>query len=169
MKKVIFGLLVFLLALSGSFAKDIRNVKIAVVDVQKAMLESKEGKKAKKEMEQKISYYKKQIDNLQKKYEEIDKQLQSPVLSEAGKKKKLEEKKKIEEKLRNLQLQAAQELNKMKIEAEKKLVEKLKKAAERYAKRHGIDIILAKSPMAGIVYANPTIDITEQIIKEMNK
>ena len=102
-------------------------------------------------------------------YEEIDKQLQSPVLSEAGKKKKLEEKKKIEEKLRNLQLQAAQELNKMKIEAEKKLVEKLKKAAERYAKRHGIDIILAKSPMAGIVYANPTIDITEQIIKEMNK
>ncbi len=169
MKRFISVFVVFILIFTLSNAKELKDTKIAVIDYQKAVLNSDEGKKAKKEMEEKISYYKKQIEKLQKEFEDINKQLQSPVLSEEGKKKKKEELRKIEEKMRNLQMQAAQELNSMRTQIEKKLLDKVKKAVEKYAKKHGIDIVLVNSQLSGIIYANPSIDITDEIIKELNR
>ncbi len=166
MKKILTVLSVAVFISLGAYAKDIR---IAVVDVGKVMTQSELGKKIKKEMEDKISYYKKQIDKLQKKYEEIDKQLQNPVLSEEGKKKKEKEKQDIQDKLRNIQMQAAEELNRMKMEAEKKLSEKIEKVVKAYAKKHNIDLVLAKTPLTGIIYSSEKIDITDSILKEMNK
>ncbi len=166
MKKFNVAVLLSLVFLVCAFGEE---VNFAVVDVSKVMTESKLGKKLKKEIEDKIQYYKSKIDELQKKYEEIDKQLQSPVLSEEGKKKKEEEKSKIEDQLRTLQMQAAEELNKMKINAEKKLTEKVKEVVKEYAEKHGIDIVLVKSPLGGVIYASEKIDITEDILKAFNK
>ncbi len=169
MKKFSLFLIALLVSVSFSFAKDLKDIKFAVVDMEQAILKSKEGLKYKKEMEEKLSYYKKQLEDLQKKYQEIDKQLKSPVLSEEGKKKKMEEKKKIEEKIRNLQVRATQELSKMKAEAEKKLIDKVKETVKKYAQKHKIDVVFVKALLAGVLYSSPKIDITEDIIREMNK
>ena len=166
MRKFNIAFLLSVVFLVYSFGEE---VNFAVVDVSKVMTESNLGKKLKKEIEDKIQYYKSKIDELQKKYEEIDKQLQSPVLSEEGKKKKEEEKTKIEDKLRTIQMQAAEELNKMKINAEKKLTEKIKEIVKKYAEKHNIDIVLVKSPLSGVVYASEKIDITQNILKALNK
>ncbi len=169
MKKILLSFLALFVFVSVGYTKDLKDVKFAVVDMEQAVLKSKEGLKYKKEMEAKLSYYKKELEKLQKKYEEIDKQLKSPVLSEEGKKKKMEEKKLLEEKIRNLQMKATQELNQLKAKAEKELVDKIKKVVKQYAQKHGIDIVFIKNLLAGVLYASPKIDITQEIIKEMNR
>ncbi len=169
MRKLLLPIMLMYVLAFSTYAKDIKDVKFAVVNVEKVILSSKEGKKFKKEMEDKLSYYQKQLEELKKRYEEIQKQLKSPVLSEEGKKKKEEEKKKLEEKVRNIQMQATQELAKMKQKAEKEMIEKVKEVVAKYAKKHSIDIVFIKSLMAGVVYAKPNLDITDQIIKEINK
>lgn len=169
MKKFLFSVLALVVFVTAGYTKDLKDVRFAVINMEQAILKSKEGKKYKKEMEDKLSYYKKQLEDLQKKYKEIDKQLKSPVLSEEGKKKKMEEKKKIEEKIRNIQLKATQELNQLKAKAEKELIEKIKVVVKNYAQKHGIDVVFVKNLLAGVVYSSPKLDITEDIIKEMNK
>ena len=160
MKKLIFA---FFLAISLTGFATAQN--IAFVDVLKIMNTSKKGEEYKKELKAKIQYYKEKLDKIQKEIKEIQKQLESPVLSPEAKKKKEEKLKQLKTEGIKLQIQAEQELQKIKAQAERKLVKDIQKIVEKYAKEHNIDIVL----VGGTLYQDKAIDITDEILKLYDK
>ncbi len=160
MKKLIFA---FFLAISLTGFATAQS--IAFVDVAKIMNISKKGEEYKKELKAKIQYYKEKLDKIQKQIKEIQKQLESPVLSSEAKKKKEEKLKQLKTEGIKLQIQAEQELQKIKAQAERKLVKDIQKIVEKYAKEHNIDIVL----VGGTLYQDEAIDITDEILKLYDK
>ncbi len=165
MRKIIAVLLlsVFITA-TYSFSME----KFAYVNVQKIMNESKVGKKLKKEIEDSVKNYQKRFQDLQKKIENLQKQLESPVLSEKGKEKKKEEIRTLQRKFVQLQMEAEQKLNQKKMEAEKKMVDDLRKIVKKYSDKKGIDIVFFGGLQNGILYADKSIDITNDILRLYN-
>ena len=160
MKKLIFA---FFLAISLTGFATAQN--IAFVDVLKIMNTSKKGEEYKKELKAKIQYYKEKLDKIQKEIKEIQKQLESPVLSPEAKKKKEEKLKQLKTEGIKLQIKAEQELQKIKAQAERKLVKDIQKIVEKYAKEHNIDIVM----VGGTLYQDKAIDITDEILKLYDK
>ncbi|WP_297454851.1 OmpH family outer membrane protein [Persephonella sp.] len=160
MKKLIFA---FFLAISLTGFATAQN--IAFVDVLKIMNTSKKGEEYKKELKAKIQYYKEKLDKIQKEIKELQKQLESPVLSPEAKKKKEEKLKQLKTEGIKLQIKAEQELQKIKAQAERKLVKDIQKIVEKYAKEHNIDIVL----VGGTLYQDKAIDITDEILKLYDK
>ncbi|NPA51360.1 MAG: OmpH family outer membrane protein [Aquificae bacterium] len=165
MKKNLILMLSLLILSTLTFAQ----TKFAYVDVQKIMNESKKGKKLKKDIEQKLEYYKKKAEELEKKAKEIQKQMESPALSEKGKKKKQEELQKIEQEFLMLQQKAQIELNQMKMQAEKQMLKDIERLVEKYAQKNNIDIVLIGGKISAILYADKSLDITDPILKMYNE
>ena len=165
MKKLLI-ILTFVLSFSIlSFAQE----KFAYVDIQKIMNESKKGEKYRKEIEQKLEYYKKKAEELEKKAKEIQKQMESPALSEKGKKKKEEELKQIEQEFMILQQRAQMEIQQMKTDAERKMLEDIKRLVKKYAEKNNIDIVFLSGEFSGLLYADKSLDITDIILKMYNE
>ncbi|WP_457625120.1 OmpH family outer membrane protein [Persephonella sp.] len=142
---------------------------IAYVDIQKVMNQSKKGQEYKKEIENKVKYYQKKLDGIDKKISQLEKQLESPVLSEEAKKKKRKELEELKEEGRKIQQEAEEELSKMKAKAERELVLKIKEVTEKYAKEKNIDLVFIGGAIGGVVYYDEAIDITEQILKKLDE
>lgn len=160
MKKVIFAFFLMISFVSIAVAQT-----IAFVDVPKIMNTSKKGEEYKKELKAKIQYYKEKLSKIQKQIKELQKQLESPVLSPEAKKKKEEKLKQLKTEGIKLQIKAEQELQKIKAQAERKLVKDIQKIVEKYAKEHNIDIVL----VGGTLYQDKAIDITDEILKLYDK
>ncbi len=143
--------------------------KFAYVDIQKIMNESKKGEKFRKEIEQKLEYYKKKAGELESKAKQIQKQMESPALSEKGKKKKEEELKQLEQEFMLLQQKAQMEIQQMKAEAEKKMLEDIKRIVKKYAEKNNIDIVFLGGEFSGLLYADRSLDITDIILKMYNE
>ncbi|WP_457641034.1 OmpH family outer membrane protein [Persephonella sp.] len=164
MRKISLMFALFLLFVTFSFAQN-----IAYMDIQKVMNMSKEGLKYKEEIKEKIKYYEEKVKEFEAKISELEKQLESPVLSEEGRKKKMEEKRKFERELSRIEQQANEELSKMKADAEQNLIKKIIDVVSQYARKKNIDLVFIGGTYSGILYASDKIDITDEIIKEMNK
>ena len=161
MRKLIFSLLVIFLISTFGYAQE----KFAYVDVQKIMNQSKKGEKLRKEIEQKLEYYKKKAEELEKKAKAIQKQMESPALSEKGKQKKQEELQKIEQEFLVLQQKAQMELNEMKMKAEKKMLDDIKRIVKKYSEKNNIDIVFIGGQLSALLYADKKLDITDIILK----
>jgi len=159
----IFSTLLFFLVATGVYAQN-----IAFVDVQKVMNQSKRGEEYKKEIQNKVAYYQKKLDEIDEKVSELEKQLSSPVLSEEAKEKKKKELAEIKAKGLEIQQEAEEELSQMKARAEKELIKEIRKATEKYAKEHNIDLVFVGGAIGGVVYHDTAIDITDQILKMLN-
>jgi len=141
---------------------------IAFVDVQKVMNQSKKGQEYKKEIQNKVTYYQKKLEEIDRKIAELEKQLNSPVLSEEAKEKKKKELAELKAKGLEIQQKAEEELSAMKAKAERELIKLIRKAAEKYAKEHNIDLIFVGGAIGGVIYHDTAIDITEEILKLVN-
>ncbi len=161
MRKTLIFLISFIFLSTISFAQE----KFAYVDVQKIMNESKKGQKLKKDIEQKLEYYKKKAEELEKKAKDIQKQMESPALSEKGKQKKQEELQKIEQEFFMLQQKAQIELNQMKMEAEKQMLKDIERVVKKYAEKNNIDIVFIGGNISALLYADKKLDITDIILK----
>ncbi len=137
----------------------------AYVDLIKAMNQSKTGQKMQKEIEDKFNYYKTQVEKIQKQIREIQKQLESPLLSDKAKLEKQAQIRKLERQLQQLTVKAQTDLNKMKAEYEKNLIEKIKAVAKSYGDKHNLNIVFTNGMFGIVLYADKKIDITDKIIK----
>ncbi len=160
-----FSLIVLLLGLMIVQQSIAENVKIAYVDIQRIMNTSKAGEKFKKEMKKTVDIYNKKLGEINKKIADIQKQLESPVLSKQGKEKKKDELRTLQREFFRLQQEAQQKLTEEKLKAEEIIVDQVRKIAQKYAIKHNIDIIFFGGVMAGIIYADDSIDITKDILK----
>lgn len=142
--------------------------KIAVIYLQGAIGNTKDGQKAVSELEAKTAPKKKEIDQKQNEIASLQDQLNkgANTLSDTAKN---ELYKNIENKKKNLQrdIEDAQaELDQDQQKILQQIGSKMQAVIERYAHDHGyVMVVDVSNPQSPVFYASPSIDITKEIIE----
>jgi outer membrane protein len=142
--------------------------KIAVIYLQGAIINTKDGQKAAAELDAKAAPKKKEIDQKQSDIAALQDQLNKGqnTLSEATKNDLY---KNIESKKKSLQRDvedAQAELDQDQQRILQQLGAKIQAVIEKYARDHSFVMVLdVSSPQSPVFYASPSIDITKEIIE----
>ena len=141
-------------------------VRIAYVDMQKALNESRAGKKAlgelQKLMEERKSGLQKQKEALEKKKDELDKQ--GLLLNEETRKGRESEIRTLERDYSRTLSDLKEEFGRRESEYTDGIRKELLKTIDKIGKEGGYTLVLEKQYSA-ILYAPATIDLTETLIK----
>jgi outer membrane protein len=145
-------------------------IKIAVVDVNKVLNESDEGKAAKKKMEARYEELKKTIDAKQeeakKLKEEIDKQKVMLTNKEKLKEKEDALQAKVNE-LRKLTQEGEREMQGKQGELTRDVIKRIETQIDVVVKAEKYDLVLERN--AGVVHVVESMDITAKVLALMNK
>lgn len=169
MRRILFAVLVLVLAFQAhAFAAGPQ--KYAVVSMGKLIKDSEVGQDAQKKMEKKFESAKTKLEAKQKELEALKQSLQkqSLVLSlEAKQDKELEFKRKV----RDYQDLAQATQRKMQLEEKKvgtPVLELIKKVVTEYGEKNGYAALFDKGS-AGFLYVDDAIDVTNEVLLEMNR
>ncbi len=162
--------LAFMLAFGFSLFAAAAEMKVAVVDLPTAIQSTTEGKKIKKLLEDEFNKKKK---DLEKRYTDINKMQadfdkKSLVLTEDARVKKQQEIDAEKNEFMQLKEKNLQELAKRDRELSQPLIKKLNEVIAEIAKKDGYTVILHKNEQ-NLVWASKEIDITEAVIKALEK
>ena len=157
-----------LLAPVGSARADQQTgMRVAVVDVQRAMLQTEDGLRVqatlKKEFDKKQVELNKKQSDLQKQKEDIDKQ--AKVLSKDAYEKKLGDLQKQMMELQSLFVDYNKELEKQQKEKTEPIFEKIMAIVKRIATTENFDIVVDKTTVA---YVRTDLDLTDKAIQMYN-
>jgi outer membrane protein len=144
--------------------------KIALVDLQRVLLETSHGKSAKADLEKALAKSTAKLErkaaDLQKSYEDL--RAKATMLAESELYKRQQDLMIAEQELQQLYMEAQEDLAKK----EGLLMEKIYKNAStivaQMAKDEGIQIVLVRSELT-VLYANPQLDITNKVIVAYDK
>ena len=165
--KVLVSLAAALAVVLGAQAQS-QPGKIAVIYLQGAIGNTKDGQKAVSELEAKTAPKKKEIDQKQSAIASLQDQLTkgANTMSDTAKN---ELYKNIESKKKNLQrdIEDAQaELDQDQQKILQQIGAKMQAVIERYAHDHGYVLVVdVSNPQSPVFYASPSIDITKEIIE----
>lgn len=168
MKKILAISLVVLFAFF--LRAEAAELKIAHVDLQRALNESEAGTRAKEELKKEA---KKLEDELSGKQEEL-KKLKEDIDKKGdlwNKETKEAKEKELQQKSQSFQkdyMQYGEELDKKKRLREEKIIKEIKETVRSVAKEKGYTYVL-ESSMGGILYAPQEADITGEVLKAYNK
>ena len=145
------------------------DMKVATIDMQRAIQTSETGKKAKAELEQAFNKKKKELQgeeaNLKKLQEEFQKK--QGALSESAKK---EQQGKLQEKFMKYQelLQKSQaEIQKKEQEMSEPIIRKIREKVAEIAKKKNYSLVLEKNENV-VIYSDAKDDLTEEVMKAIN-
>lgn len=167
MKKILLSVLIlFLFSAATSKAADTN--KIGFVDLQRAIVESEAGKKARVDLEafgkSKQGTIDEKLANINKLEDELAKQ--ASVLSAAARKSKEEELEKLQRDFQRLVADSRAELQKKENELTSAILKDMIELIEEVGESEGYTIILSSE---FIIYHKKEIDITDSIIKKFNE
>ncbi len=175
MKKILFVVLAILLlgSIQNSFAGEVKaaaGIKIASVDLQRALNDSEQGKAANEALNKTVLEKQKTISEMESKINSLQEQVkkQRHLFTEEGLKTKEEE---IERLLRNykrLVTDAQEELQKEEQRMIKSLMNRIHDVVKEIGKRDGYSIIFENSA-SRLLYTDENIDITNQVIETFNQ
>ncbi len=143
-------------------------LKVGVVDLQRALNQSERGKKAKAELRAEFEKKTKEIAAKKAELEALRRELQkkASLLSPKAKKAKEEE---YRSKLRELKFaieDAKTELATKENEMSSQILKDLVKTVREKAKREGYSLVLEVN--GGVIYSAPSLDITNSVIRVFN-
>jgi len=142
-------------------------MRVAVVDVQRAMMQTEDGLRVqatlKKEFDKKQVELNKKQSDLQKQKEDIDKQ--AKVLSKDAYEKKLGDLQKQMMELQSLFVDYNKELEKQQKEKTEPIFEKIMAIVKRIATTENFDIVVDKTTVA---YVRTDLDLTDKAIQMYN-
>ncbi len=165
---MIKSLVMFFMA-TGLTVSQAATTNIAVVDMQKAIQATAEGKKAKTELEGEFEKKKKELQkreaDLKKMGEDIEKK--KAVLSEEALGKKQSEFQEEMMKYRETMGKSQVEIQKKERDLTAPILEKMRKIIEKVAKEKGFNLVLENS--GSILFAEKTNDITDDVVKAYEK
>jgi outer membrane protein len=142
-------------------------MKVAVVDVQRAVTQTEDGLRAqaalKKLFDSRQQDLNRKQTELQKQKEDIDKQ--AKVISKEAYQKRMEDWQKQMMDLQQVLVEADKELQKRQKEATDPIVEKVMQIIKRLATRDGYDLIVDKQAAA---FVRSDLDLTDQCIQLYN-
>ena len=144
--------------------------KVALVDLQRVLLETTQGKNAKADLEKAVAKSTAKLERkakeLQTKYEDL--QAKAAMLSQDELMRRSQELQLAEAELQELYAEAQEDL----ATKEGLLMEKIYKNAStvvsQMAKTEGVQIVLVRSELT-VLYANPQLDITNKVIVAYDK
>jgi outer membrane protein len=146
--------------------------KVAVINIQGALVSTKDGQKAAAELEAKTTPKRKELEAKQNEINSLKDQLQkgANTLSEQSKQELYQ---KIDSKTKSLNRDvedAEAESNQDQQKVLQQLGQKMMAVIDKYAKDNGYTLILdVSSPQTPVLYASNTIDITKDIIDLYDK
>lgn len=167
MKKVAVISLMFIFVMTSmAFAE----LKIGIVDMQKALDECDAGKAASQKMEQR---YKEKQKEIQKKRDELQSMQtelnsQSGVLSKQAKQDKMAEYQSELKDLKRMVDDSNSELKRQERSYVNRIAEDMTQVVQKLGKELKYDIVMEKQE-AGIVHNSETVDITPIVIERYNK
>ena len=170
MKKtfLFFVTILFLLGCNIVLAED--SYRIGLIDLQRCLKESREGRKAFTVLKKKKDNLQKQLDGREKEILELQQALekQKMMLSMDAKEDK---KKTIDRKTRELKY-LLKDLNEEMVRAQEKEKKRIFKKLEKVIKQIGSEgnyTLLLEKRAGGVLYFSESIDITDEIIKAYDK
>jgi len=162
---------IFAVILAGSFLAPVvalAETKYAFVDLQRALEETEDGKKAKAKLKSDFDRKQKELDekqeNLKKKKEAFDKKAQL-MKPEALQK----EQKELQEdfvELQNIYARLQKDLAQKEQEATRGIFGKLQTVVGKIAEKEHFAMVLEKN--AAVVWGQPSLDITNEVIRMYN-
>jgi len=144
--------------------------KVAVVDLQRCMKESNEGKRMSESLKKEIAAMQERYNKAQEELTNLQKDLekQSLMLSQDAKESKQNEYDKKNRELTYLAEDLSEESQAAEQNASQQLLKDIYKIIDTVAKQQAVDMVLEKST-AGILFSSTSMDISDQVIKEYNK
>jgi outer membrane protein len=169
-KKGIFLLVTGFWMAWGSVAWGAEAIKIAYVDIQKALNLCEAGKAAKKQMMLEVERMRKNFAGKQKELEKLkdDLEKRGTVLSEATREEKGRD---YQAKLRDLQRMERdyqEELQRKDRELTESILKKLEVVVKKMGEEGKYTLILEKN-QAGIIYISDVLDLTDELIKTFDQ
>ena len=165
-KKVWIGILVVILLGGGLLPAWSSEIKIGLVDIQRAINECQAGKDAKKNLTKEAEKFQKLIQDKQKELQTLKESLekQSMMLSQEAKANKEKE---YQAKLRDFQRwgqDSQNEINAKRVEMERNISISLQKVIKKVGEEEGYTLVLEKNETI-VLYGSKANDITDRVIK----
>ena len=155
---------VFLLGTSAAFAEDL---KVGYVDMQRALNETEDGRKAKEKLKKDFDQKQKELDEqqaqLKKEIEDLDKK-RTLLPADKVREKEAELQSRMQ-KVQQTYLRHQQDLSGKEQEATAKIFERMQKIIAKIAATENFSMIMDK---AGLVFAKPHLDLTNELIRRYN-
>ena len=161
MNKLLFAVLV-LAGIGAAHAQ----VKIAVINTQKALLETDEIKKAQLDMQAKFKPRQDQIVKLQKELEDIQSQLNSGKLNEVGTQEMQTEGQRKQREMQRLQQDMQEDVERERTEILQRAGTRMQEVVKKLADEKGLDIVVDS---ANTVFFKTTFEITAEATAAYNK
>jgi outer membrane protein len=161
MNKLLFAIL----ALASVGAANAQ-LKIAVINTQKALLETDEIKKAQAELEAKFKPRQDQMIKLQKELEDIQQQLNSGKLNELGTQELQTEGQRKQREMQRLQQDLQEDAERERTEILQRAGTRMQEAVKKLADEKGLDIVVDS---ANTVFFKTSFEITAEATAAYNK
>ena len=162
------GLVISLTATSSTaFAQDL---KVGYVDLQRALSQVEEGKKAKARLKKDFEKKQKQLTQKQAEVKKLKQSLESgaAMMTNDAKRKKAMQLQQEMAKLQQLYMELQRDLAKKETKATQKIFKKMEKILNKIAKDKGYDLILEKTE-SSVLFAKDSMDLTDELIKRYDK
>lgn len=166
---IFISFLVCLFAMSAAQALASPDLRVAYVDVQKALSSSKAGADAQKRYEGELKRAQSQIDSKKSEYEKLQQSLekQRASLNAKALSDKEEELISMEKDLKRSFQDKKEELRRENMRLVGELVNRIRKVVDDYGKEKGFTLILERGSQS-VLYADSSIDITEEVVKRFD-
>jgi outer membrane protein len=161
MNKLLFAVLAF-----ASVGAASAQVKIAVINTQKALLETEDIKKAQHEMEAKFKPRQDQMAKLQKELEDIGSQLNSGKLNELGTQELQAEGQRKQREMQRLQQDLQEDVERERNDILQRAGTRMQEVVKKLADEKGLDIVVDS---ANTVFFKPTFEVTADATAAYNK
>ena len=144
-----------------------KDLKIGVVNMQRALNETDEGKAAQKRLEKIKQNLESELNRKLKEFYKKETELRKAwsILKDAEKRKRAEDSRKEFEVLQKRYLEAERELMNKKTKEMMKISDKLTKVIERLARKEKFDYIFDN---AAVLWAPRHVDVTNEVIRAFN-
>ena len=163
MKKTLIMTVTILTLAFYTFAE----VKIGVINAQKVIASTKRGKEIQAKLENYGKSKQKKVEAMQAEIKKLEAAIQSPALNESTRAKKSDELQAKKTNLKRYYEDTQKELRKKYQTEMQNLQKEVMPIIDKIGKSKGFTLVFDLS-IAGISYFDKTIDITEQVIKEID-
>ena len=159
------------LLVSSVAPKVFAQTKIAVVDLQRALMETEDGRRAKRRLERLFKRRQKSLDAAQNKMkqmkEDIERQQKAGVITDEALQRRLEEYQKAYMELQSQYVEYQRELAAKEAELTSGILEKMQQILRRIGQSEGYTLILEANE-GGVVWVPGNLDLTDQLIQRYN-
>ena len=142
---------------------------IAVVDLQRAMSETEDGRRAKAQLKRLFRRRQEELDKAQNELKALKEQIekQADVLSDDAKRRKLEEYQKAFVELQSVYVEYQRELAQKEAQLTKQILERMQEILRRIGQSEGYELIVEANE-GGVVWVPNHLDLTDRIIQQYN-